>query len=100
MFVMGWILLPVFALWDLRYAKRPVIARRFLANKTVVCAAWIGFFDFVRISSSLIVTDANNLAAVILSDLHVPVIFCASNQTLVCIHTKRSNTEYSFCAGP
>ena len=48
MFAMGWILLPVFALWDLRYAKRPVIARRFLANRTIVCAAWIGFFDFVR----------------------------------------------------
>ena len=47
MFVLGWVLLPVFALWDLRYAKRPVIARRFLKNRTVVCAAWIGFFDFV-----------------------------------------------------
>ena len=48
MFVLGWVLLPLFALWDLRYAKRPVIARRFLVNRTVVCAAWIGFFDFVR----------------------------------------------------
>ncbi|KAH9912103.1 MFS general substrate transporter [Epithele typhae] len=47
MFVCGWVLLPVFVLWDLRYAKRPVIAMRFLANRTVVCAAWIGFFDFL-----------------------------------------------------
>ena len=46
--VLGWGLLPVFAVWDIRYAKRPVIARRFLFNRTVVCAAWIGFFDFVR----------------------------------------------------
>ncbi|TFK84888.1 MFS general substrate transporter [Polyporus arcularius HHB13444] len=47
MLVMGWLLLPVFALWDIKYAKRPVIARRFLFNRTVVCAAWIGFFDFL-----------------------------------------------------
>ena len=48
MLVCGWVLLPVFALWDIKYAKRPVIAQRFLFNRTVVCAAWIGFFDFVR----------------------------------------------------
>ncbi|KAM5544508.1 hypothetical protein V8D89_002168 [Ganoderma adspersum] len=47
MFVLGWILLPVFALWDIQYAKRPVIARRFLSNRTVVCVAFIGFFDFL-----------------------------------------------------
>ncbi|OSD00087.1 drug:h+ antiporter [Trametes coccinea BRFM310] len=45
--VLGWTLLPIFAIWDIRYAKRPVIARRFLFNRTVVCAAWIGFFDFL-----------------------------------------------------
>lgn len=48
MLVAGWVMLPLFALWDGKYAKRPVIARRFLTNRTVVCAAWIGFFDFVR----------------------------------------------------
>ncbi|KAI9069135.1 MFS general substrate transporter, partial [Trametes sanguinea] len=48
--VLGWTLLPVFAVWDIRYAKRPVIARRFLFNRTVVCAAWIGFFDFLSYS--------------------------------------------------
>lgn len=47
MFVLGWILLPVFALWDIKFAKRPVIARRFLSNRTVVCVAFIGFFDFL-----------------------------------------------------
>ncbi|KAI0759140.1 drug:h+ antiporter [Trametes elegans] len=47
MVVVGCVLLPVFALWDIYVAKRPVIARRFLFNSTVVCAAWIGFFDFL-----------------------------------------------------
>ena len=48
LFVLGWILLPVFALWDIKYAKRPVMPRRFLSNRTVVSVAFIGFFDFVR----------------------------------------------------
>ena len=41
--------LPMFAVWDIKYTKRPVIARGFLHNRTVLCAAWIGFFDFVRL---------------------------------------------------
>ncbi|KAI0759138.1 drug:h+ antiporter [Trametes elegans] len=47
MIVVGCVLLLVFALWDIYVAKRPVIARRFLVNWSVVCAAWIGFFDFL-----------------------------------------------------
>ncbi|KAI0828482.1 drug:h+ antiporter [Trametes gibbosa] len=45
MIVVGCVLLPAFALWDIYLAKRPVIARRFLTNRSVVFAAWIGFFD-------------------------------------------------------
>jgi len=37
----------VFAIWDLYYASRPVIAPRFVRNRSVVCASLIGFFDFV-----------------------------------------------------
>ncbi|EMD31052.1 hypothetical protein CERSUDRAFT_163556 [Gelatoporia subvermispora B] len=47
MLVIGIVLLGVFAIWDLRFASRPVIARRFLGNVSVVAASWIGFFDFV-----------------------------------------------------
>lgn len=89
MFIGGWIFLPVFALWDLRYAKRPVIARRFLANRTVVCAAWIGFFDFVRASpSSAIFSDRLWLIrasreAVLLFDVHVPLLIRTRDQALV-----------------
>ncbi|KAI0643963.1 drug:h+ antiporter [Trametes meyenii] len=46
MITVGCILLPAFALWDVYFAKRPVIARRFLTNWSVVLASWIGFFDF------------------------------------------------------
>ena len=46
MIVVGCILLPVVAAWEIYVAKRPVIARRFLTNRTVILAAWIGFFDF------------------------------------------------------
>ncbi|KAI8995203.1 drug:h+ antiporter [Trametes punicea] len=46
MIVVGCVLLPAFALWDIYFAKRPVFPRRFLTNRSVVFAAWIGFFDF------------------------------------------------------
>lgn len=47
MIVVGFCLLPLFALWDFKYAKRPVVSLRFLTNRSVVGAALIGFFDFV-----------------------------------------------------
>lgn len=47
MLVIGVVLLFVFAYWDLRVATRPVIAPRFLKNRSVVLASLIGFFDFV-----------------------------------------------------
>lgn len=47
MFIMGVILTSLFAIWDLRHASRPVIAPRFLRNRSVVIASLIGFFDFL-----------------------------------------------------
>lgn len=47
MLVVGCLLLFVIVLWEFKFAKRPVLARRLLSNKTVVLSAWIGFFDFV-----------------------------------------------------
>lgn len=49
MLFMGVVFLVVFAVWDLRYASMPVIAPRFVKNRSVVCAAFIGFFDFVSV---------------------------------------------------
>lgn len=46
MLVVGCVLLLVFGVWDLRYASRPVIAPRFVRNRSVVFASLIGFFDF------------------------------------------------------
>ncbi|KAI0763855.1 drug:h+ antiporter [Trametes elegans] len=69
--VLGWMLLPIFAVWDIKFAKRPVIARRFLFNRTVVCAAWIGFFDFLSyfltytyLSSFVLVTKPWSMTSV------------------------------------
>ncbi|TFK32582.1 hypothetical protein BDQ12DRAFT_728565 [Crucibulum laeve] len=43
------ILVPVALrpLWEFKFAKFPVIARRFVMNRTVVCAALIGSLDFI-----------------------------------------------------
>jgi hypothetical protein len=47
-FLLGMILIPVFALWDFKWAKYPVIPFRFVVNRSVVGASLIGAFDFVR----------------------------------------------------
>ncbi|KAH7919716.1 MFS general substrate transporter [Leucogyrophana mollusca] len=47
MLAVGVVLLAVFVFWDLYIAKHPVIAPRFLRNRSVVFASLIGFFDFV-----------------------------------------------------
>lgn len=51
MLVIGVVLLVVFAIWELHFASRPVIAPRFVRNRSVVCASLIGFFDFVSFCS-------------------------------------------------
>jgi hypothetical protein len=45
--VIGILLLPVFLVYSWKFAKYPVVPKRFLQNKTVVLAALIGAFDFV-----------------------------------------------------
>ncbi|KAI6000943.1 hypothetical protein EDC04DRAFT_2791361 [Pisolithus marmoratus] len=47
MLIIGVALLGVFAYWDIRVAKVPVMAPRFVRNRSVVLAAFIGFFDFM-----------------------------------------------------
>jgi len=47
MLVVGFVLTILFTLYEVLYAKRPVITPRFWGNKAVVAACTIGFFDFV-----------------------------------------------------
>ena len=54
MIVVGCVLIPMIAVWEIKFAKRPVLARRLLKNRTVQIAAWIGFFDFVRRDAVLV----------------------------------------------
>jgi len=56
MLVIGCLLLPVYCIWDLKFAKFPVVARRFLRNRSVVLAALIGCFDFVSAHSNSAIT--------------------------------------------
>ena len=50
MLVIGVLLMPFVALWEVYVAKRPFLARRLLKNRTVMLCAWMSFFDFVRLS--------------------------------------------------
>ncbi|KAJ7510037.1 major facilitator superfamily domain-containing protein [Mycena galericulata] len=47
MFLLGIILIPIFALWDFKWAKYPVLPVRFVVNRSVVGASLIGAFDFM-----------------------------------------------------
>ncbi|KXN88953.1 Siderophore iron transporter 3 [Leucoagaricus sp. SymC.cos] len=47
MVVVGACLIPFYGLWDIKFAKYPVIPKRFVLNRSVVLASLIGAFDFV-----------------------------------------------------
>ena len=47
MLVLGPIILIALVLYEWKFAKYPFIPARFVINRTVLCAALIGFFDFV-----------------------------------------------------
>lgn len=53
MLVVGVVLIPVYGFWDFKFAKYPVIPKRFVFNRAIAIASLIGAFDFVR-SLSLI----------------------------------------------
>ncbi|KAF7338159.1 hypothetical protein MVEN_02040800 [Mycena venus] len=46
-FFLGLIFIPIFVLWDFRWAKYPVIPFRFVVNRSVVGASLIGALDFM-----------------------------------------------------
>lgn len=48
MIVIGVVMLPVFAFYQWKFSKYPIMPSRFLKNPAVIGAAGIGFFDFVR----------------------------------------------------
>ncbi|RDB27339.1 Siderophore iron transporter 3 [Hypsizygus marmoreus] len=47
MLVVGCVLIPAFVLYDFKFARYPVVAKRFCLNRTVVIAAITGAFDFI-----------------------------------------------------
>ncbi|KAF7363585.1 hypothetical protein MSAN_01015300 [Mycena sanguinolenta] len=46
-FFLGLLFIPVFALWDFKWAKYPVVPFRFVVNRGVVGASIIGALDFM-----------------------------------------------------
>ena len=86
MLVVGGILFAVFVVWDMQFAKSPVLPKRFLTNTTVLCGAWIGFFYFVRLHPSACSHAANSLllcSGRALDIPNVPILLRAGRQALV-----------------
>ena len=50
--VVGIVLIPAYLFWEWKFAKYPVVPKRFVTNKAVVIASLIGAFDFVRLTTS------------------------------------------------
>jgi len=44
------VLIPFYLVWEWKFTKYPVVAKRFVLNRAVVLASLIGAFDFVRLS--------------------------------------------------
>ena len=52
MIVLGPLIIITFAVYEIFFAKYPLIPGHMIRNKAVMCAAFIGFFDFVRSQTS------------------------------------------------
>lgn len=92
MLVVGCVLLPAITVWEIKFAKHPVLASRLLKNRTVLIAAWIGFFDFVRTCISmvsmraflLVAADSHPRTTVLVLLVHrVPVLVHLDHQGMV-----------------
>jgi len=53
MLAVGCALIPVFVFYEFKFAQYPVVARRFVFNRSVVIASVIGAFDFVTLYLTL-----------------------------------------------
>ena len=87
MVVVGVILVPVYALWDFKYAKFPVIARRFVSNRSIVLACAIGAFDFVRkfiILSATFELSLMKVTGFLLYFLYLLILLRPRCEALVC----------------
>lgn len=94
----GWILLPVCGIWDLRYAKYPVIPRQFFRNRSIIIVSLIGAFDFVSFSSALESSSRPNshvyaYVVFILYHCYIPLLIHNRRQTLASLFQSFSLTS-------
>lgn len=83
MIVIGFGILPFFVIWESKFAKFPVVPRRFLGNLSVMGASMIGFFDFVSRHVPSPLSCANIIRiGVVLPLQHVPLLLHHCGETL------------------
>ncbi|KAF9522452.1 major facilitator superfamily domain-containing protein [Crepidotus variabilis] len=56
MLIVGCVTFPLYILWDAKFAKYPVIPRRFLTNRTFLIAALVGALDFASLKVSFYIS--------------------------------------------
>ena len=63
MCIAGAVVLPLLIFWEIKYASFPIVPKRFLLNRTVLCAIIINFFDFVSYVVSFALSLTHRLTA-------------------------------------
>lgn len=85
MIVIGCALIPFYILWDFKFASYPVIARRFLLNRSVIIACAVGAFDFVsRVGRlTLDIELMLKISGVVLYFIYLPILFRIGRKAMV-----------------
>lgn len=63
MCISGVVVLPLLIFWEIKYASFPIVPKRFLLNRTVLCAIIINFFDFISYVDSCALSPPHKLIA-------------------------------------
>ncbi len=83
MLVIGCVLFPAVGPWEFKFAKYPVVPRRFITNFTVVGASLIGFFDYACPSSCNSIVRSLPVPDFVLPHLRLFILLRHRRQALV-----------------
>lgn len=78
MLIVGIVLIPAFLLYEFKVARYPVIARRFVFNRSVVIASLISSLDFVGLFTMSTVAEIGSqdtLSGIILPHIYLSLFF-------------------------
>lgn len=91
MITVGCVVIPAYVLYEFRFAKHPVVARRFVFNKSAVVASLVGALYFVSFFPSSLFSSLSH--APLLSSF-LTSLFLLSYRVLIHIYSTRIYTQF------